>query len=457
MGKKHHSKKEFGENKLDENHKKKKSRHKKSHDKHHKKHRKECSESPFTETSKINTNPEEVLEEISERNVDEFSEDYFISPSEKSCIETNENESFQSSFTETSKINTTYEELLEEILDNNVDELSKDNCFSPSEKDCTETCQNECFQSSFTETSKIDTKNEEYLEEICEKNVDGFPEDYCIKPPEKECTDINLKHQEKLKETEDVHIQKTAKEDHKECLKTCTAEVEVKALSLCPNTPQTITGKVCPVVIKAPVVLAEPRLEISAVSVIRLENPALEIKRIKKNVYLKQCEILQDLSDPYFGTLFVVGFIRKNIEYATGDCYDKDVISGKIKHTTVKIPFTCATRVRFDELPVFRVTPAPVQVEFLRKGIQISEPCDEGITGHSPCQFNLRTTEFFNEDIFGELVSAEIIESDFLENPSKDHCEDLDRTYKEVREKVVVYLTIKLLQNQQIVVNKFSC
>ena len=42
---------------------------------------------------------------------------------------------------------------------------------------------------------------------------------------------------------------------------------------------------------------------------------------------------------PLSGKLFISGFVRKNIEYATADCIDKKVVSGRIAHTTVDVHF----------------------------------------------------------------------------------------------------------------------
>ena len=50
---------------------------------------------------------------------------------------------------------------------------------------------------------------------------------------------------------------------------------------------------------KVPVLLAEIRVTIPVVSEIKLEDNAIEIKRIKKNVYLTQCHLIPNFIHKY--------------------------------------------------------------------------------------------------------------------------------------------------------------
>ncbi len=88
--------------------------------------------------------------------------------------------------------------------------------------------------------------------------------------------------------------------------------------------------------VKIPVVLAERTLQIVVEADIPLCPPAVEIKRVLKDVFLTQCKLVPVEYTPINTTgflevtrakLFVEGYIRKNIEYAGYDCngviYDK--------------------------------------------------------------------------------------------------------------------------------------
>ncbi|MBV7276514.1 hypothetical protein I6U48_26935 [Clostridium sp. PL3] len=303
------------------------------------------------------------------------------------------------------------------------------------------------------------SEEEYYTDEYSEENF-SEEDDYC----EDEYSEEDDYCEDECSENDDYCEDECSEEDYSstdnfdECdlIRDCESSSETEILSFCPNTPGSVIGITNAVVIKAPVVLAEPTIKISIESKFKLESPALEIKRILKNVYLEQCNLIPDVFDPYFGILFIKGFIRKNVEYATKDCSTDGTTSGEIRHTTVRVPFTCAAKIRFTTLPIFINTEPPEQIEILRNNIEICDPCEEGILGNIPCQLNLRLTEFFNEKVFCELIKAEIIESDFLENPIRDDsCKfNLDQTYNTVKEKVVIHLTIKLLQNQQISINR---
>src|SRR5690554_4118191 len=90
--------------------------------------------------------------------------------------------------------------------------------------------------------------------------------------------------------------------------------VDVKNLDTdhCENTPVTISALGSGAVAKIPVVLSQMTVQAHVNSVITLPEYAYEIKRIRKNLKITQCLLIQNTN-----ILFLKGFIRKNIEYAT--------------------------------------------------------------------------------------------------------------------------------------------
>jgi len=129
---------------------------------------------------------------------------------------------------------------------------------------------------------------------------------------------------------------------------TVTTQVESLTEQL-PVTPIVIAPG--PAFVKIPVVLAEVNITIPVEATITLDQPAIEIKRIKKNVYLTQSRIIPFSQDDQFNTgiLFIAGFIRKNIEYATKTCRTAGTpnVCGDIRHCTVEVPFNFTTRKTF--------------------------------------------------------------------------------------------------------------
>lgn len=238
----------------------------------------------------------------------------------------------------------------------------------------------------------------------------------------------------------------------------CKATVISETLPLfesIPHSPEVTLGSV---IIKVPVVLAEFTVPITVEASIKLEDAILEIKRIRKNVFLNQCKLIPNSENdkPNTGIVFLDGFIRKNIEYVSKEHNIKRRAScGKVKHTTVKVPFKCTTRVTFKTPPKFKTTIPQAEVEILENRIKAYDPCKEPIIGRDTREKNLKIIEFFNEKVFCELISAEIVESDILENPTNEECKPLfDQTFHYITEKVVLFLTIKLLQNQDIEISK---
>ncbi len=204
--------------------------------------------------------------------------------------------------------------------------------------------------------------------------------------------------------------------------------------------------------VKVPVVLAEPQIEINLESFVKLAEPALEIKRIRKNVELTQCEIVPSFfrkNKPVF-KIFLTGFVRKNIEYATADFGNPKKINGDIRHTTVKVPFSCITELQLEKevFPCLQYQePNPIaELEFL-------DPCHK--LSRDQHEFGNINAELLNEKLFCELVKTSVIELDII----LDGCQfkkggQTDKIFRTFKEKMVVLITLKVLQNQQVSISK---
>jgi hypothetical protein len=194
--------------------------------------------------------------------------------------------------------------------------------------------------------------------------------------------------------------------------------------------------------IKVPVVLAEPTLEINVEADITLTPAATEIKRVKKNVFLNQVKLVPTgfariaATSDYFrvtsAKLFVAGHIRKNIEYATAAC------NAPLQDQIADVPFTGATTLTFAA-----GAPAPI--------IGISEMAESNFLNDTT-QMDARLDKFFfqnlvkyNEQPFGELVAANFFELDF--SPTLT---DPEAAFSTLREKIVLDLTVKVIQVQQL-------
>lgn len=215
-----------------------------------------------------------------------------------------------------------------------------------------------------------------------------------------------------------------------ECGECSGKVVESATLPECHNVPVQQKGYA-----KIPIVLAEFTVQIDVESKIKLEEKAVEIKRIKKNVFLTQCRLIGKTHK-----LFLKGFIRKNIEYATVDSFSRSSICGDIKHTTVYVPFQCITEVCLNPCPMIEETPPSEEIIYF----------DEKNMGRDMKEVDFVSEEFFNEKVFCELIKAKIFEADIADDTEKLECHPVERVFRSFTEKEVVYLTLKLLQKQQV-------
>lgn len=225
----------------------------------------------------------------------------------------------------------------------------------------------------------------------------------------------------------------------------------------CASVTVPIIGLATGATVKIPVVLAELTLQVNINSTITLPEPALDVKNIKKRVKVTQCLLIQDPMTPAGPTtLSIKGFIRKNIDYSTRLCFNMEGVCGDIRHCTVDVPFSCMAPVIFNG-----ATPASIllntadEFEFFRSqplsGPGFAEK-DRLLSGDLS-EFNQVSQEFFNELPFCELISARIVEFDEFLNRRRPKTANFpfeEKEFRQIEEKLVLFLTLKILQNQQV-------
>jgi hypothetical protein len=207
-------------------------------------------------------------------------------------------------------------------------------------------------------------------------------------------------------------------------------------------------------IVKVPVLLQEVSVQIPLRAKIKFCDPVLEIKKIKKRVKVTQCRLIQPRSTrgPR-GKLFLSGFVRKNIQYATPWDADKDEVFSRLRSLTVDIPFDCVVDIdEFLTPPVGPFFNVRREFDFLvNKPLPSGFPEKDELMSTDLSQFHQQSTEFFNEIVFCELVRSEITEWDEATNrkPLKKGPFE-EGTFTELVEKMVLDLTLKVLQNQQV-------
>ncbi|MGM0873345.1 MAG: CsxC family protein [Bacillota bacterium] len=246
--------------------------------------------------------------------------------------------------------------------------------------------------------------------------------------------------------------QKNSVNKNAKCPNDVSCEVPAQTQSQFPDTPATPVinpGLVSPI-IKVPLVLAETTLQVVVEADIPLDPPAVEIKRVLKDVSLSQCKLVpvgpfeEILTPAGMGTgfftsegakLFVSGFIRKNIEYAAKGC------NGCLRTLTAEVPFSGFADLTGDLLnpPIFGFGDS--------RRAQFIDPKH----GESPRfdKYFFQNSVIYNEQPFCELISAEFFELDFSPKP----LDKFNSSFNKLREKIVLDLTLKVLQTQQVFLN----
>lgn len=225
-----------------------------------------------------------------------------------------------------------------------------------------------------------------------------------------------------------------------------------------------ITNPESPITIRVPVTLAELRISTSLAANIRFPDPVLEIKDIKKRVKIVQCRLLLGPTTGVNGPferrntqLFLRGFVRKNIQYAT-PCPDSkgSCVSSEIRSLTTDIPFECVTTIDANDFivaPQLPLANSRSEFDFFRaQELGHGFPEKDHLLSSDLSQFHQVSQQFYNQLPFCELLDSNIVEWDEAvdRTPLPGHAPFEEGTFQNIVEKMFLEFTIKVLQNQQI-------
>ncbi|NRZ98884.1 CsxC family protein [Clostridium tetanomorphum] len=225
-----------------------------------------------------------------------------------------------------------------------------------------------------------------------------------------------------------------------QCTPQCTPKCDSKlsdstTLTECDNKYRIPMGRTGPLIVKVPVVLSDVEVQVDLESEIRLDENALDIKTIDKNICLTQCKLI-----PYTNKLFIGGYVQKNIQYSTIDCTNKTSISGNIQHTTINIPFKCVTKIKFSKQPIYGKY-YKEKLNALDKNMMCKDSKEDSWIHYNKLY----------EPVYCELEYAKILETDILDRKCRfDNKDTNEKTFQEIIEKMVVFIRLKVLQKQQI-------
>lgn len=184
------------------------------------------------------------------------------------------------------------------------------------------------------------------------------------------------------------------------------------------------------------VILADVPLTINVEAEIKLPSFANDIKHIRKNVHLTQCEAIPVYFPNSPGlsaalNLYIEGYVHKNIQYSEG-------CSGNLKDFSVNIPFKCYQPITANN-GLFHF---PFFTSQKNNQIEIRDLAKNGMESDR-CSFGSITFENLNEPIECKLLRARVTQMDFPE-----HFDTWGR-FEKITEKMTVDLVVRLTQLQR--------
>jgi hypothetical protein len=234
-------------------------------------------------------------------------------------------------------------------------------------------------------------------------------------------------------------------------------------VGMCTNSPILTPANVPPrtQLVKIPVVLAELNINANLVANITFPDPVLEIKDIKKRLKIVQSRLVQGFATngTEVFTLFLRGFVRKNIQYATPcpSATNQNAVSSEMRSFTVDVPFECSTDIpatSFLTIPLFPDINRRDEFDFFRaQNLGPGFPEKDQLLSSDLSQFHQRSSQFLNEIVYTELLASNITEWDeAVDRQPLPNGPFEEGYFTRIVEKMVVSFAIKLLQNQQIFV-----
>nr|WP_295969717.1 DUF3794 domain-containing protein [uncultured Bacillus sp.] len=214
--------------------------------------------------------------------------------------------------------------------------------------------------------------------------------------------------------------------------------------------PQVSNGKI---IAKVPVVLTELTLQVQVDTTIEFPEPVLEIKDVKKQLKITQSRLLLPANK-----LFLKGFVRKNIQYASPSkeisSHTETSISSDLHSLTVDIPIHYIAEIK-------NYISKPKMPEFNKRheyDFSESDPLKESnsendeFLSSNVSQYHQESTHYYNELPYAELISSKMIEWDeAIDRRPLPMPAPFDEGYfTKMEEKMIVDFVIRVLQNQQV-------
>lgn len=187
------------------------------------------------------------------------------------------------------------------------------------------------------------------------------------------------------------------------------------------------------VAVRLPVVITEITININLQNTIKFTRNVFNLVSIKRKVILKQCKLIAETNK-----LFLNGIVIKSIEYNEEDPHSSCNSNGRVKNITINIPFQCVTRATY-------INP-PQMGENKKEETKVFKM----VNGEQTFVDSYREVD----EVYCELVKVTFNELNINGCNDAFVTEQHMHTFRKLKQKMVMKLTVRLLQNQTIFIKK---
>lgn len=219
----------------------------------------------------------------------------------------------------------------------------------------------------------------------------------------------------------------------------------------CKNKPKKIIALDKKNITVIPIILSRFTTQISKTFFIDLTEIILELLKIENKVKLTKCILLLDTN-----VLFIKGLLEKSITYTTMSSFNSKTLTRNLRHCIIHIPFSCSTTVIYNgNNPLPLVPKMTTDFSYLNQIHNQESDLDlDNQPNSENYQISKISTEYFNVHPYCEIEKSKIVENNqIIERSPWNNT----LPYTRIEEKIVIYLTMLLLQNQPVIIPPNYC
>ena len=250
-------------------------------------------------------------------------------------------------------------------------------------------------------------------------------------------------------------IVKAPIEENIECIK---AKDEIKSkVNDINKTPEKInTNQFEKLISTIPIIIAEKNIDIPIEATFRLKNAALDIKNIKKDIYLTNSKLIpmhgkEGSTSCLQGKLFLEGTVRNKLDFSIVKGVNDSIINLDIESVIIYIPFKCTTIIEYKVPPVFSKCKGPdyIPIYISPDCLNINNDYKEYLT-----EKNTQSNEYINCDvppINCEIEKYKIYQTHTLLD-KRAFSEDFpfEMSFHTIKESIILNLSLSLIQKQDV-------